>query len=152
MFGWQQLPMPVGAGMYSLFAVTLVQQDSLAQESDLRKCDRFRPWMMGSAWTAIRRSIGVEIAAYASTIDVPRDVKALLRALRKHFDKNSVTEQHRLLAQLRRVAQADFRDIKSYVGALETIFAKLAKIGKVLDDSDKKSYLLEGCRWTSGEA
>ena len=134
-----------GAGMYSLFAVTLVQQDSLAQESDLRKCDRFRPWMMGSAWTAIRRSIGVETAAYASTIDVPMgDVKALLRALRKHFDKNSVPEQHRLLAQLRRVAQADFRDIKSYVGALETIFAKLAKIGKVLDDSDKKYYLLEG--------
>ena len=83
------------------------------------------------------------------------DVKALLRALRRHFEKSSVPEQHRLQAQLRQVVQSDFRDVRNYVAALETIFAKLAKMGKVLTDSDKRFYLLEGLsedfRWSEWE-
>ena len=134
-----------GAAMYPLFCVTAVQRDSEASPRDLAKCAEFRPWMLGSAWSAIRRAIGVDTAAYGSTVNVPMgDVKALLRALRRHFEKSSVPEQHRLQAQLRQVVQSDFRDVRSYVAALETIFAKLAKMGKVLTDSDKKFYLLEG--------
>ncbi len=134
-----------GAAMYPLFCVTAVQRDSEASPRDLAKCAKFRPWMLGSAWSAIRRAIGVETAAYGSTVNVPMgDVKALLRALRRHFEKSSVPEQHRLQAQLRQVVQSDFRDVRNYVAALETIFAKLAKMGKVLTDSDKRFYLLEG--------
>jgi gag-polypeptide of LTR copia-type len=134
-----------GAGMYSLFVVTQVQEDSAAPPRDLERCRRFPPWMMSSAWAAIRRAIGIDTTAFSSTLDVPvGDVKALLRALRRFFGKHSVPEQHRLLAKLRQVQQSDFRDVRSYVAALETLFVKLAKMGKVLTDDDKRYYLLEG--------
>ena len=39
---------------------------------------------------------------------------------------------------------ADHPDLKTYVAALETIFARLAKIGHVVTDADKRYHLMEG--------
>ena len=38
----------------------------------------------------------------------------------------------------------DYPDLKAYVAQLETIFAKLAKIGHVVNDADKRYHLMEG--------
>ena len=38
---------------------------------------------------------------------------------------------------------ADFPDLKAYVAQLETIFARLAKIGHVVTDADKRYHLME---------
>ena len=134
-----------GAGLYPLFKVSAVREDALAAQDDLRKCAALNAGTVSLAWSALKKSIGPDTSAYALTLTVTMgDVTALLRVIRKNYEKSSVAEQHRLLSQLRRTNQADHKTIKSYVSALETLFVKLAKIGKVLEDDDKRYYLMEG--------
>ena len=134
-----------GAGLYPLFKVSAVREDALAAQDDLRKCAALNAGTVSLAWSALKKSIGPDTSAYALTLTVTMgDVTALLRVIRKNYEKSSVAEQHRLLSQLRRTNQADHKTVKSYVSALETLFVKLAKIGKVLEDDDKRYYLMEG--------
>ena len=71
-------------------------------------------------------------------------MKALLRSLRTYFEASSVPHQHRLLTLLRKTNTADYPDLKAYVAQLETIFARLAKIGHVVSDANKRYHLMEG--------
>ena len=90
-------------------------------------------WLTGLAWSAITKTIGPDTAAYARTLAITTgDVRALLRSLRVYFESSSVPHQHRLLSLLRKTNMADFPDLKAYVAQLETIFARLAKIGHVV--------------------
>ena len=88
-----------------------------------------------------QKTIGSDTTAYARTLAIPTgDVKGLLRSLRIYFESSSVPHQHRLLSLLRKTNMADHPDLKAYVATLETIFARLAKIGHVVTDADKRYH------------
>ena len=134
-----------GAGILPLLRITNYRSD-LEAPQDLRQTVQAYPeWLTGLAWSAITKTIGSDTAAYARTLAIPTgDVKGLLRSLRIYFESSSVPHQHRLLSLLRKTNMADHPDLKAYVATLETIFARLAKIGHVVTDADKRYHLMEG--------
>ena len=134
-----------GAGILPLLKITSYRSDSEAPDNLRQAVQAYPDWLVGLAWSALTKTIGSDTTAYSRTLSIPTgDVKALLRSLRTYFEASSVPHQHRLLTLLRKTNMADYPDLKAYVAQLETIFARLAKIGHVVTDADKRYHLMEG--------
>ena len=141
----------IGAGMGAMFRVAAVPLDSLAELADLQEMWAYPLWLTNAAWTALRRSVGSDQAAYASSMSVASgDVLALLRSLRAFYERRAVPLLTQLRKDLIKVNISDYPDFKHYVAALELIFSKLAAPGDIVTDNVRRFHLachrqLGGC-------
>ena len=135
----------IGAGMGAMFRVASFPLDSLATLEDIQEVRAYPLWLTNAAWTALRRSVGSDQAAYARSMSVNSgDVIALLRSLRTFYERRAVPLLTQLRKDLIRVNISDYPDFKHYTAALELIFAKLAALGDNVSDNVRRFHLLEG--------
>ena len=81
----------LGAGMVALSRVSACKTDDLADPDDVRAVRAYPSWQTNTAWSALRRSIGMDSTAFFRTMSLRTgDVLALLRSLRSFYERRSI--------------------------------------------------------------
>ena len=123
----------LGAGMVALSRVSACKTDDLADPDDVRAVRAYPSWQTNTAWSALRRSIGMDSTAFFRTMSLRTgDVLALLRSLRSFYERRSIPFQTQLRKDLIKMALFDYPDWKHYVAAMDVIFTKLAALGELV--------------------
>ena len=112
--------------MVALSRVSACRSDDLADPDDVRAVRSYPSWQTNTAWSALRRSIGMDSTAFFRTMSLRTgDVLALLRSLRAFYERRSVPFQTQLRKDLLKMTLSDYPDWKRYVAAMDIIFTKL---------------------------
>ena len=131
--------------MVALSRVSACKTDDLADPDDVRAVRAYPSWQTNTAWSALRRSFGMDSTAFFRTMSLRTgDVLALLRSLRSFYERRSIPVQTQLRKDLIKMTLSDYPDWKHYVAAMDVIFTKLAALGELVPDQVKRFHLLEG--------